>query len=118
MAISESEEEYPGWFSEGKTSLLPKPGDFCSENQRPVDVYNIYKWFTSCLQSPMDSHLEEVDLMEGQQRGARAGCSGTIDNLLIDRMVTLDCHRGKRNLSMACVDVRKAYDPVDLDLVG
>ena len=28
LAISESEEEYPGWFSEGKTNLLPKPGDF------------------------------------------------------------------------------------------
>ena len=61
----------------------------------------------------MDSHLKEFDLMEGQQRGARAGCSGTTDSLLIDRMVTLDCHRGKRNLSMAWVDVRKAYDSVD-----
>ena len=48
--------------------------------------------------------------MEGQQRGARAG---TTDNLLIDGMVTLDCHRGKRNLSMAWVDVTKAYDLVD-----
>ena len=93
----------------GKTSLLPKPGNFCSENQRPITC----KWFTSCLQSPVDSHLKEFNLMEGQQRGARVGCSGTTDNLLIDRMVTLDCHRGKRNLSMAWVDVRKAYDSVD-----
>ena len=37
--------------------------------------------------------------MDGAQRGARAGCSGTIDNLLIDRTVTLDCHRRKGNLS-------------------
>ena len=51
--------------------------------------------------------------MEGQQRGDRVGCIGTTDNLLIDRMVTLDCHKGKRNLSMAWVDVRKAYDSVD-----
>ena len=51
--------------------------------------------------------------MEGQQGGARVGCSGTTDNLLIDRMVSLDCHRGKRNHSMALVDVRKAYDSVD-----
>ena len=86
LAISESEEEYPGWFTEGKTSLLPKPGDFCSENLRPITcLNNIYKWFTSCLQSPMDSHLKEFTLMEGQHRGARVGCSGTADNLLIDR---------------------------------
>ena len=61
----------------------------------------------------MVSHLEEFDLTEGQQRGVRAGCSGTKDNLLIDKMVTLDCHRGKKNLSMTWVDVRKAYDSVD-----
>ena len=36
-----------------------------------------------------------------------------MDNLLIDRMVTLDCDRGKQNLSMAWVDVKKAYDSVD-----
>ena len=36
-----------------------------------------------------------------------------LDNLLIDRMVALDCHRRKRNLSAEWVDVRKAYDTVD-----
>ena len=52
--------------------------------------------------------------MDGAQRGARAGCSGPIDNLLmIDRTVTLGCHRRKRNLSMAWIDVKKAYDSVD-----
>ena len=51
--------------------------------------------------------------MEGAQRGARAGCSGTVDNLLIDRIVTLDCHRRKRNLSMEWVDVKKVYDSID-----
>ena len=35
------------------------------------------------------------------------------DNLMIDRMVTMDCHREKRNLCMAWVDVKKAYDSVD-----
>ena len=119
LVISESEEEYRGWFSEGKTSLLPKPGDLCSENQRPITcLNNIYKWFTSCPQSPMDSYLEEFDLMEGQQRGAMGGCSGTTDNLSIGRMVTLDCHRGNRNLNMAWVDVRKAYDLVDHTLLA
>ena len=51
--------------------------------------------------------------MEEQQRSAKSGCSGTVGNLLIDQMVTKDCHRSKRNLSMAWVDVKKAYDSVD-----
>ena len=63
----------------------------------------------------MDQHLDHYGLMEGQQRGAKSGCFGTMDNLLIDRAVMLDCQRGKRNLSMAWIDVRKAYDSVDHD---
>ena len=51
--------------------------------------------------------------MEGAQRGARAGCSGTTGNLLIDRTVALDCHRCRRNLSVAWIDVKKAYHSVD-----
>ena len=106
--FSKRDEEYPQWFAEGKTSLLPKPGDFSSENQRPItSLNNLYKWFTSCVQGSMDSHLDDHELMENGQRGAKAGSSGTTDNLLIDEMYKLDCHRNKRNLSMAWVDVKK-----------
>ena len=63
----------------------------------------------------MDKHLEEHGLMEAKQSGAKKGCSGTMDNLLIDKMVTHDCQCGKRSLSMAWVDVTKAYDTVDHD---
>ena len=34
---------------------------------------------------------------------SKKGCGGTIDNLLIDRMVTQHCHRGRRNLSMGWI---------------
>ena len=73
----------------------------------------MYKWFTSCLLVQTDQHLDEYNLMECAQRGARVGCGGMVDNLLIDRTVTLDCHWGRRNLSMAWIDVKKAYDSVD-----
>ena len=61
----------------------------------------------------MNHHLDTYKLMEIEQRGAKVGCSDTVNDLLIDRMVTEDCHRGKRNLSMAWVDVAKAYDSID-----
>ena len=50
--------------------------------------------------------------MEGEQRGAKEKCSGTTDKLLIDLMVCQDSQRGRRNISMAWIDVRKAYDSV------
>ena len=49
----------------------------------------------------MNHHLKKYGLMEQEQRGAREKCSGTFDNLLIDRMVCQDGHWRKRNLSMA-----------------
>ena len=51
--------------------------------------------------------------MQGDQRGAKEKCSGTFDNLLIDQMVLQDAQQRRRNLSMAWVDVAKAYDSVD-----
>ena len=68
----------------------------------------MYKWFTSCHLAHMHQHLEHYGLMEGQQRGVKSGYFGTMDNLLIDRAVILDCQRGKRNLSMAWIDVDHA----------
>ena len=114
QAITRSDQEVPFWFTEGKTSLIPKAGEFSSENQRPITCLNtIYKWFTSCLLKPVDKHLNENGLMQGEQSGAKANCSGTIDNLLIHRMVCQYSQRGHRNLSMAWIDVKKAYDSVD-----
>ena len=78
--ISESLQAYPEWFAQGKSSLIPKPGVFSSENQRPITCLNTgYKWFTSGVLDPMDYHLDYYDLMEMQQRGAKAKCSGTTD---------------------------------------
>ena len=40
QAISEYEEDYSPWFSEGKTSLIPKPIELTSENQRSITYLN------------------------------------------------------------------------------
>ena len=58
QAITGCEESYPSWFCTGKTSLIPKPGEFCSANQRPITCLNtLCKWFTSCTLGPMGSAL-------------------------------------------------------------
>ena len=99
--------QFPLWFSEGKTTLIPKPGEFRSDNQRPITcLNNLHKWYTSCLLAQANQHIEAYALLlQCEQRGARGNCSGTVDNLLIDRMVYEDAQRGKRNLSMAWIDL-------------
>ena len=90
--------DFPLWFSRGKTSLLPKPGEFTKDNQRPITCLNtLYKWYTSCLLVDASHHLMRYGLMQGDQRGAKQDCSGTVDNLVIDCMVCQDAQRGHRN---------------------
>ena len=52
-------QDIPWWFTGGKKSLIPKPGQFSSENQGPITYLN-----TSCLLKPMNHHLEKYRLME------------------------------------------------------
>ena len=56
--------EYPAWFSEGKTTLPPKPGEFTSDNQRSITCVNtFYKWITLCLLGPANELLETHGLI-------------------------------------------------------
>ena len=74
--------DFPLRFTGGRTTLIPKPGSFTSDNQRPITCLNtIHKWFTSCLLEPMNHHLDTYKLMEIEQRGAKVGYSGTMNNL-------------------------------------
>ena len=67
------DEEFPKWFTGGKTRLLPKPGEFSSQNQRPITcLNNQYKWFTSRLLPLMDKHLEGVRSAERRTKGSKA----------------------------------------------
>jgi len=50
---SNKPQDIPWWFTGGKTLLIPKPGQFSSENQRPITCLNtIYKWFKTNESSP------------------------------------------------------------------
>lgn len=54
----------------------------------------------------MDLHLD--GLLESEQRGGRTKCSGTMDNLLIDKIRMMVCQHSwsaKRDMSMAWIDV-------------
>ena len=66
----------------------------------------VYKTATTTLINPVNQHLEEHQLIQGDQRGACEGTNGTLDNLLIDKTVLEDTRDHRRN--MACAWVRRA----------
>ena len=83
--------QFPLWFSEGKTTLIPKPGEFISDNQRPITcLNNLYKWYTPCLLGQANQRIETYGLIQREQRGARGKCSGRLTiNLLIGWFVRM-----------------------------
>nr|CAI5831238.1 unnamed protein product [Callosobruchus analis] len=113
------EQPIPAWFVEGRTVLLPKTGDLSDpKNYRPITCLNAcYKLFTRILYMRILEAVNPVFLSVYEQRGSKKGVAGCKENLLIDRCVTQDSVQYKRNLSMAWIDYRKAFDTTSHELI-
>ena len=42
QAIANKPQDIPWWFTGGKTSLIPKPGQSSNENQRPITLFKYH----------------------------------------------------------------------------
>ena len=116
--LLDNDDRLPGWINRGCTSLISKEGEWSTPNHRPITCLNTtYKLMTSLLMPHADSHLWETGLLQSDQRGAREGVSGCLDNLLIDKAVMGDVKDRRRNMACAWIDVRKAYDSVDYSVM-
>ena len=62
-------------------------------------------------------HLESSDRMPFEQKGCTSNSRATKDQLLIDKLICTDFERCHKNLSMAWLDFRKAFDLVPHDWV-
>lgn len=113
------EQPIPHWFAEGRTVLLPKKGDLSDpKNYRPITCLNtVYKLFTTVLNNRVTKTVDPVWRQIVEQRGCKSGVSGCKENLLIDRCVCQDSIQYKRNLSMAWLDYKKAFDSTSHELI-
>ena len=71
------------------------------------------------------AHLDQEKMLTEEQKGCRKGSRGTNDLLYIDRGVIKEVKSRNKNLAMAWIDYKKAYDMVPhswiiecLDLFG
>ena len=67
---------------------------------------------TGIIADSMYAFFVESDALPIEQKRCRRKSRGTKDQLLIDKMVLADCKRKHKNLAMAWVDYKKAYDMV------
>ena len=112
--LADPTQELPGWFVRGRTVLVPKsPKARAPEKQRPITCLNTgYKLLTGTLTVILRSHVMRLDLLPLEQKALRKGARGCLDALAIDTAVLEEVKRERRDLAVAWVDFRKAYDQV------
>ncbi|WP_353803198.1 reverse transcriptase domain-containing protein, partial [Acinetobacter baumannii] len=88
-------------------------GSSDSGNFRPISCPNaVYKICTSYLLNIINRLDVDAQRMHPMQRGVRHGNSGLIETGLLNRWVIEDAIIHKRNIAVAWLDFRKAFDTV------
>ena len=107
------EGEVPQWMTRGRTVLIQKDkakGNTPS-NYRPITCLPLtWKLLTKILSDDIYRHLEAQEILPEEQKGCRRKCKGTGDLLYIDRRILKEAKKRRKNLAMAWLDYRKAYD--------
>ena len=102
-------------MTRGRTVLIQKDkskGNTPS-NYRPITCLPLaWKLLTRILSDDIYSHLQAQEILPEEQKGCRRKCKGTGDLLYIDRRILKEAKKRKKNLAMAWVDNRKAYDMI------
>ena len=104
----------PNWMVRGKTVMIPKEGCVGKAEQfRPIACLNTsYKLLTGALAGMITEHTLRVGVLPAEQKAIRKGTRECLDALTVDMAVADEAKRDKRDLSVAWVDYRKAYNLV------
>jgi hypothetical protein len=107
--------EIPKWMTQGRAVLIPKNSDrnICEPgNSRPINCLScMYKLFTRIVEKSMRVHIEP--LLTTEQQGSRRETFGTVNQLLVDRIVTEEVVRTNGDMAVAWLDIAKAFDSLD-----
>ena len=98
----------------GITRLIPKKDDTKNPaNYRPITCLPIvYKILTGVLTSRMMEHLQSNNLIPEEQKGGISDCYGCVDQLIINSMILDDAKKRNKNISIAWIDYKKAFDKI------
>ena len=118
----------PTWLTRGTTSLLQKDKSKgnVANNYRPITCLPVmWRLLTNAIADQIYAHLDQEKLLAEQHKGCKKGSRGTNNLLYIDRAGIKDVKSRNKNLAMASIDSKKAYDMVphswiieSLDLFG
>ena len=105
----------PDWMTKGKTTLIQKDTSkgTAPNNYRPINCLPMMrKILIAQIREKIYYSLISRGLFPNEQKGCRKGSRGTAELLYIDKHI-LDKNKNRRkNLAMAWIGYKKAYDMV------
>jgi Reverse transcriptase (RNA-dependent DNA polymerase) len=110
----------PKWLPTGRIVLLPKEGDPRDpSNYRPIACLNTcYKLITATITEMIKKHVQDQNILPSEQLALREGKQGCIDAAILDQTIMTDAlFQKKRDLSVAWVDMAKAFDSVSIPFI-
>ena len=118
--VLDGETEIPEWLVRGRTVLLPKEGCEGKPDQfRPITCLNCsYKLFTGVLTAILMAHVTNKNVLPEEQKALRKGRRGCLDAVAVDGMIVEETKLYSRNLSVAWIDYRKAFDLIPHGWIG
>ena len=104
----------PDWFLTGVTFMIPKGSDTKEPgNYRPITCLpTLFKILTSVITNRVYEYLLRNKILPPEQKGCIKSTRGCKDQLLLNMAITQSAKKEKKNLSMAWIDYRKAFDSV------
>ena len=72
----------------------------------------MYKTLTAIVERMINEHVDRYAILPQEQRALRKGRRGCFDALMVDSMVTEDAVLRHRDLDVAWIDYKKAFDNV------
>ena len=105
----------PSWLTRRRTALLQKDkskGNIASNYRRITFSPLMWKLLSVVIADQIYRHLDQQKLSPEKQKGCTKRSRETNDFLYIDRAVIREVKSRKKNLAMAWIDYKKAYDMV------
>lgn len=103
----------PDFLTIGQTFLKPKSKNTKQPDQyRPITCLStLYKILTATLAKKISKHVTSNNIISKTQ-GCREFSQGCKELLVIDELLTKHCKTKLRNISVAWIDYRKAFDSI------
>ena len=103
----------PEWMTKGKTTLIQKDPlkGTTPNNYRPITCLPMmWKILTAQIRKAIYNSLTSRRLFPEEQKGCRKGSRGTGELLYLDKHILNESKTRQKNLAMAWIDYKKAYD--------